>query len=268
MKELKLSDISTDEDLQIREAISDQAISDYYDVLREGGKLPPIVVFFDGDRHHLADGWHRFHAHKRAGLATIEAEVHDGTKRNAQLYALGANHAHGLRRTPADKRKAVLIMLDDVEWSEWSDREIAKQCKVSQPFVSKVRKDIGAQRDEVKSNRNGQEVKVKVKENGNTETGHQAADEGFKHQELVDTIAQIQAENDALQDKLAVASVTDDPEEKERLTETLDDLRNQIKALEAENRALKASLKIELEEKNQLIKQVRYWKQQATKGTK
>lgn len=268
MKTLKLSEIVVDDSLQTREKISKETVAEYYDVLREGGKFPPIVVYFDGEKYYLTDGWHRYHAHKSAGLAVIEVEIIEGSKREAQLYAVGTNDDHGLRRSIADKRKAVLILFNDIEWGEWSDREIAKQCHVSHTFVSKIRKEIGGQRDEVKSNRNGQEVKVKVKENGNTETGHQAADEGFKHQELVDTIAQIQAEKDALQDKLAVASVTDDPEEKERLTETLDDLRNQIKALEAENRALKASLKIESEEKNQLIKQVKYWKQQATKGTK
>jgi ParB-like chromosome segregation protein Spo0J len=262
---LKLSDISIDGDLQIRDAISDEAVADYYDVLRNGGKLPPVVVFYDSAKYHLADGWHRFHAHKKAGFATIDAEVRDGTKRDAQLYALGANDNHGLRRTKADKRKAVLVMLNDVEWSEWSDKNIADQCKVSQPFVSKVRKEIGAQRDEVKAVRNGQEVKVKVK---NDKQQTETADEDFKHQELVDTLSQIQSEKDALQDQLAVAHYTGDEQEKERLTETLSDLRNQIKALEAENRALKASLKIETEEKNQLLKQVKYWKQQATKGTK
>jgi cell shape-determining protein MreC len=57
-------------------------------------------------------------------------------------------------------------------------------------------------------------------------------------------------------------------EEKARLSETLADLRSQIKVLEAENKALKASLKMETDEKNQLIRQVNYWKKQATKGTK
>lgn len=268
MKALKLTEISIDGDLQTRDEISSETVSDYYDVLREGGKFPPVVVFYDGATYHLADGWHRYHAHRTAGLATIDADVREGTKREAQLYALGANDDHGLRRTKADKRKAVVIMIDDVEWGEWSDREIAKQCKVSHPFVAKIRKEMGAKRDEVKSSRNGQEVKVKVKDADKTDEGSEANDEGFKHQELVDTIAQIQAEKDALQDQLAVSTFTDDPEEKERLTETLDDLRNQIRTLEAENRALKASLKIEMEEKNQLIKQVRYWKTQATKGNK
>ncbi len=33
-----------------------------------------------------------------------------------------------------------MTLLEDSEWSQWSDREIARQCKVSQPAVSKYRK--------------------------------------------------------------------------------------------------------------------------------
>jgi hypothetical protein len=44
-----------------------------------------------------------------------------------------------LRRTNADKRKAVKTLLEDEEWSKWSDREIARQCEVSHPFVSKMK---------------------------------------------------------------------------------------------------------------------------------
>lgn len=264
---LKLTDITLDADLQTRDEISSETVAEYYDVLREGGKFPPVVVYHDGLKYYLTDGWHRYHAHRTAGLATIEVIVKEGTKREAQKYAVGTNDDHGLRRSKADKRKAVFILFNDVEWGEWSDREIAKQCKVSNAFVSKLRKEIGAQRDEVKTKRNGQEVKVKVK-NDKTDAGSETNDEGFKHQELVDTIAQLQEEKNALQDKLSVAAFEDNPIEKERVAETLDDLRSQIKVLEAENRALKASLAVEMEEKNQLIKQVRYWKTQATKGTK
>ena len=31
------------------------------------------------------------------------------------------------------------MLLNDAEWSQWSDREIAKQCAVSHPFVADVR---------------------------------------------------------------------------------------------------------------------------------
>lgn len=42
----------------------------------------------------------------------------------------------------ADKRKVVKTLLKDEEWSQWSDREIARQCKVSTPTVAKDRKSI------------------------------------------------------------------------------------------------------------------------------
>jgi hypothetical protein len=33
-------------------------------------------------------------------------------------------------------------LLEDEEWREWSDREIAKQADVSHPFVAKVRESL------------------------------------------------------------------------------------------------------------------------------
>jgi len=56
------------------------------------------------------------------------------------LYSLSANSKHGLRRTNADKRKAVQTLLDDAEWSKWSDREIAKRCAVGYDLVADIRK--------------------------------------------------------------------------------------------------------------------------------
>lgn len=42
-------------------------------------------------------------------------------------------------RSAADKRRAVMTLLGDPESRQWSDREIARRCQVSQPFVSKLR---------------------------------------------------------------------------------------------------------------------------------
>src|SRR5690606_24706601 len=114
-------------------------IADYADAMREGATFPPVVAFYDGAAYWLADGFHRAEAARVAGLDSIAADVRQGTRRDAVLYSVGANAAHGLRRTNADKRRAVLALLDDDEWGRWSDGEIARRANVSQPFVSKLR---------------------------------------------------------------------------------------------------------------------------------
>ncbi|NJR74989.1 MAG: ParB N-terminal domain-containing protein, partial [Scytonema sp. CRU_2_7] len=104
--------------------------------------FPPILVFYDGKNYWLADGFHRLHATKKAGRQEIAVEIHQGSRRDALLYSVGANANHGLRRTNADKRRAVEIMLYDEEWSHWSNREIAKRCGVSEFMVRQIRESI------------------------------------------------------------------------------------------------------------------------------
>src|SRR5205085_9681775 len=107
----------------------------------DGGlRFPPIIVFSDGKDHWLADGFHRVLAAKKAGLTEIAADVRPGTRRDALLFAISSNSAHGLARSRADQRKAVALLLDDGEWSQWSDREIARRCQVSNFLVSRMRR--------------------------------------------------------------------------------------------------------------------------------
>jgi hypothetical protein len=83
-----------------------------------GAVFPPIVVFFDGAEYWLADGFHWIIAAEELGLAEIDTDVREGTQRDAILYAVGANAAHGLKRTNRDKRNAVTILLKDPEWAQ------------------------------------------------------------------------------------------------------------------------------------------------------
>jgi hypothetical protein len=78
-------------------------------------------------------------AYREAGEGEVPCDVRQGTQRDAVLHSVGANSAHGVRRTNADKRRAAETLLRDEEWSKWSDREIARRACVSQPFVSKLR---------------------------------------------------------------------------------------------------------------------------------
>lgn len=140
---LRTDQIRTDGGTQMRVGpYHDDILSDYGEVITGGGQLPPVTVFHDGSDYWLADGFHRLKAHKNADVREIEAEVREGSKRDAILHAVGANTSHGLRRTNADKRRAVETLLRDEEWSRWSDREIARRAGVSHNFVNTVRPAI------------------------------------------------------------------------------------------------------------------------------
>jgi hypothetical protein len=137
---LALSAIRTNGGTQIRAEIDQGVVDDYADAIKAGETFPPVVVFYDGNDHWLADGFHRYHGHAKAGLGMIDAEVRQGTQRDAILHSVGANAVHGLRRSNVDKRCAVERTLADAKWSQWSDREIARRCHVGDHLVAKHRR--------------------------------------------------------------------------------------------------------------------------------
>jgi hypothetical protein len=102
-----LDDITLNPELQPRANLDTALWQEYMFLLGDGVTLPPVVVFSEGDKLWLADGYHRWHAHKAIGdRNAIEAEVHQGSFADAMRYALGVNYAHGKRRDKADYRKA------------------------------------------------------------------------------------------------------------------------------------------------------------------
>jgi hypothetical protein len=127
---------------QARVGINDDVVADYAAALVAGARFPPIVVFHDGTTYWTGDGFHRLTAAALAGAKRIRAEVRRGTQRDAVLYAVGANATHGLRRTNADKRHAVELLLGDKEWRRWSDREISRRCCVSDFLVAECRRSL------------------------------------------------------------------------------------------------------------------------------
>lgn len=140
---VSMADVRTDGGTQARVTIDETVVKDYADALEEGAKLPPVVLYYDESAgvYWLADGFHRFEAHRVIGRVAISAFIKDGTLRDAKLHAAGANATHGLRRTNADKRNAVTMLLEDPELVQWSDREIAKACDVSHMLVASVRRE-------------------------------------------------------------------------------------------------------------------------------
>lgn len=158
---LDIAVIRLDGGTQPRAGIDQAVVEDYAnDMEANGAEFPPVQVVYDGEAYWLWDGFHRLHARKRNGLYTAPAIVRQGTRRDAVLLSVGANATHGFRRTNEDKRRAVLALLHDEEWVQWSDREIARRCAVSNQFVSNVRAQLsvnGGQIETRRVQRNGTE---------------------------------------------------------------------------------------------------------------
>ncbi|MCO1417112.1 hypothetical protein L0Z33_29610 [Burkholderia multivorans] len=136
-KLLKHTEIRREISLQTRAEINVSTVEEYKEALQGGAKFPPVVTFFDGIYYYLADGWHRtrrmsLRASRKFRPMFIRARGGRTTLcpwRKCDSWS--ASHERGQRR-------AVSMMLEDAEWAAWSDHEIARACKVSQPFVGKL----------------------------------------------------------------------------------------------------------------------------------
>lgn len=140
---MRIDEILIDAHLNPRsEGLDLVTVAEYTEQMSNGNKFPAIDVFSDGICYWVVDGFHRIEAAKQASIDEIEVNLYEGNWRDAKLHSFCVNAEHGKRRTNADKRKAVTEILQDEEWSKWSDREIAKRCQVSQPFVSNLRHEL------------------------------------------------------------------------------------------------------------------------------
>lgn len=241
---MNIDQITIDGGTQSRSRINEETVADYAEAILQGACFPPIIVYFDGIKNYLADGFHRYFAHKRAKRKEIVAEVVSGTLRDAVLHSLGANALHGLRRTNDDKRNSVFIMLEDVEWSDWSDAEIARLCHVSHPFVAKLRKEQ-KQTKVVKKfqHKSGKVTTMKVNK--------EEVEDDIKH----DVINVLHQENEELKTQLATSKL-EFPEGVDAET-LIRQLREEIRLLKIENEALRLSRDQFQDENAQLKRQIR-----------
>ncbi|KYC42047.1 hypothetical protein WA1_18775 [Scytonema hofmannii PCC 7110] len=139
---IELSEIRRDGGTQPRAAINLHHVRLLeQQIIETGGEIEPVVVFYDGADYWLADGFHRWQAHHNLEKLDINCVVRQGTRRDAVLFSCGANAEHlcALARSRDDKRRAVLMLINDSEWGQWSDREIARRCKVDNKTVAKLR---------------------------------------------------------------------------------------------------------------------------------
>lgn len=140
---LSIDVLRVDQGIQMRAGGLDaDRVDQYAEDMRRGDDFDPITVFNAQGVFWLADGFHRVAAARKAGLLELPAIIRQGDRRSAILFAVGANAGHGLDRTNEDKRLAVDTLLKDPEWRQWVNAEIARRCRVSDPFVADRRKEL------------------------------------------------------------------------------------------------------------------------------
>jgi ParB-like chromosome segregation protein Spo0J len=255
---LELNKIRIDGGTQSRESISEPLVSDYTEVLMDGIEMPPVIIFYDGLHYWLADGFHRYHAHKRAKRTEIEGDVRNGTKRDAKVFSWSANADHGFRRSNEDKRKVIMEVLADIEFGGLSEREIAKLCKVSYTTVSRVKKSLEI---------NTKPVAKPEKPKPTTTQSAPPADED-KLDELATENVHLAEENQKLRDQLTIKQMPVSENAKAEITETMEELRSQISSLESQLKFMTISRNDYQKKAADAIDQVKYWKRRAEKAEK
>ncbi len=135
---IPLPAIEMDTSIQCRASIDTAVVNDYAERMTEGDKFPPVDLF-GATQFWIGDGWHRVMAAKQIGALTIETNVHEGARRDALKFALGANAAHGHRRTNADKRRSVEIAL--LEFADLSSRALGELCAVDHTYVLRIKNE-------------------------------------------------------------------------------------------------------------------------------
>lgn len=260
MNLIDISAIRTDGGTQARLKLNKDVVKEYSEHMKDGDKFPPIIVFHDGSEYWLADGFHRYFATKANGLVSIEADVKDGTQRDAILYSFGANGKRGLNINFEDKRNIIKRMLADKEWGQWTNAQIAKHVGVSKMTVGRVKQQLEEEGKLESSDtkkyvdRHGNESEIQTKNLGKKSSGEKkekpakkelpekeepADDDRIK--ELTDTINELAEENTLLKDKIAIGQWDATEIEKIDIQETVDNLREQIRVLELDNKALRDS---------------------------
>jgi hypothetical protein len=257
MKTLNLLNIRIDGGTQARVKLNQEVVGQYAEKMREGEIFPPVTVFFDGSDYWLADGFHRYFGSKSNNKTSIDADVKNGTLDDAILFAFSANGKRGLTMTDEDNRNIIYAMLRHAEWSLWTNAAIAKHVGVSAMTVGRIKATMEKKVDEptVKKfiDKSGNQSKIDTsklktkqkitKPDVSTAEPEKAEVEELneKIDELSQTINMLADENTLMRDKIAIGQWDATEIEKIDAEQTIKDLREQIRILEADNKALRQS---------------------------
>jgi ParB-like chromosome segregation protein Spo0J len=262
-EKILLSKIRLDGGTQPRKELDETLVQHYTEEILEGQEFPPIDLHFDGKHYWLSDGFHRWHAHKRAAHKEIASNVTKGTKRDAFIASLKANSHHGKPRSPEERRYVVQLALEDIELGELSDSQVAQICQVSNMTVGRVRKALGLKKETTV----GKDGKRRDTSNIGRKTKPEPVyEEEDKLTELATEISAVSEENTKLKDMLAIRSLPVSEDARAEVQETIESLREQVRELEAKLKSMTQSRDEFMSKNAEMLKQINYWKRRAEKA--
>lgn len=240
---LKLDEITLIEGNHARSKINQKQVSHYAALMKDGAVFPPVIVF--GEENILSDGWHRYYATKQNKGKEIMAERKPGGAREARLYSYEANN-HGLPPTPKERIANATFMLQDQEWSEWSDAKIARHCGLDRTTVWRLRKSVAKQQISPPPKASPPKASPETPKETPAEGPKQPStpiseiDED-EFNDMAETVSELQKEVTMLRDIIASKRWDATEIEQEDILDTVKELRTQIEILEEENRTLRIS---------------------------
>jgi len=142
IKSVPIKDIVTDCKTQQR-SVDDDVVKRYAALMKDGAKFRPVEIIADSKKgNFLWDGFHRYFAAIKLGKKYIEANMIEGTQRDAIYLSFSANSENAFPRQPGTVKEIVEKILKDEEWSKMSQNDIARHVGCTKQFVSKIKSEF------------------------------------------------------------------------------------------------------------------------------
>lgn len=136
-RSIPIKDICLNGGTQQREVCPD-VMKRYSALMADGRKFRPVEIITDGKNNYMWDGFHRYFAHLRNGKKYIEANVVNGTRREAIFASFSANTENAFPRQAGTVKGILEKIFKDAEWSKLPQSDIARCVGCTRQFVSKI----------------------------------------------------------------------------------------------------------------------------------
>jgi transposase-like protein len=127
---------------QPREKLDPEHIEDLVRDWKKGARFEPALVYHDGESYWLTDGYHRDAALLELGESKILVEICSGTLEDAKWHSYSVNQHKALKRSNADKQRAIIGALKHPYAASRSNVQIAEHCGVDEGTIRAWRKKL------------------------------------------------------------------------------------------------------------------------------